>query len=150
MCSTWSDLLTLQTERLPMLHKNSRIKFDSTETAHRGFSHLSGLSDEVLHCEGLYLENGDVARETGWVMYMSASDDTPQIGQVAEILLRATDGGALGFLITKGSVGEEELPYRLPRVHLHPNHYEFVAKSVSVCIHEDNDVLTNGHASCRM
>lgn len=130
-CVRDGPILTYNIARLPLLYKDPRVHFSDTETARVGYAHLSTLSSEVLRCEGVYLDNGDVARHKGWVVYSSGTTGDVQIGQVAEILLRAGDGGPLGLLIMKATAGDEESPYRLPCVHLKTDEHEFVALRVS-------------------
>ncbi|KAI1797716.1 hypothetical protein LXA43DRAFT_877016 [Ganoderma leucocontextum] len=104
------------------------IPFSDSRTAHAGFSQFSALSPQVLNCEGLYLENGDLMRHSGWVVYRSPSSHDVRIGRIDEILLRAPDGAPLGALICKSDVGSEaKMPYRLPLVTASEGQYEFVS-----------------------
>ncbi len=124
--------------RLPLLPKDPQVSFNVTQTAQRGFLGIGNISSDVLRCVGLYLANGDVAREDGWVIYREPAEGTLHgdskilCARVQEILIRADDGGPLGVLLQRSTISPTvEKPYRLPRVRLQENSYTFISATVS-------------------
>ncbi|KAI5890875.1 uncharacterized protein SCHCODRAFT_02690755 [Schizophyllum commune H4-8] len=73
------------------------------------------ISDAIRYCRKVVLANKDEAITGGFVLYQSSiSVLAPRIGRVCEIL--ATPQQVLGLLIQPYVVGQEILPYRMPRV----------------------------------